>query len=160
METVGLGYLIEHLDEKAPWNRTLSGGECQRLAFVRLMLHQPDIVVMDEATSALDPASQEHLMTLVAARLPNTAIVSIAHRPELEAFHDRKLMFERRPGGSRMIGDSVLLPPPTGLLYRIVAWLRRLRDGNGMIGAAAGAIVADATSPASGFARQSPLASL
>ena len=125
METAGLGYLVEHLDEEAPWNRTLSGGECQRLAFVRLMLHQPDIVVMDEATSALDPSSQEHLMKLVAERLPRTAIVSIAHRPELEAFHHRKLVFERRPGGSRLIDDSVLLPPPTGLLPRIAAWLRR-----------------------------------
>jgi putative ATP-binding cassette transporter len=125
METVGLGYLLEHLDEEAPWNRTLSGGECQRLAFVRLMLHQPDIVVMDEATSALDPPSQEHLMKLVAERLPNTAIVSIAHRPELEAFHHRKLVFERRPGGSRLIGDSVLQPPPVGLFPRILAWLRR-----------------------------------
>lgn len=126
METVGLGYLIEHLDEEAPWNRTLSGGECQRLAFVRLLLHQPDIVVMDEATSALDPLSQEHLMALVAERLPHTAIVSIAHRPELEAFHHRKIVFERRPGGSRLIGDSVLPPPPTSLLSRIVTWLRRL----------------------------------
>ena len=125
METAGLGYLVEHLDEEAPWNRTLSGGECQRLAFVRLMLHQPDIVVMDEATSALDPASQEHLMMLVAERLPHTTIVSIAHRPELEAFHHRKLVFERRPGGARLIGDSVLLPPPTGLLSRIFAWVRR-----------------------------------
>ena len=125
VKTVGLGYLVEHLDEEAPWNRTLSGGECQRLAFVRLLLHQPDIVVMDEATSALDPPSQEHLMTLVAERLPHAAIVSIAHRPELEAFHHRKLVFERRPGGSRLIGDSVLLPPPVGMLPRIVAWLRR-----------------------------------
>src|ERR1019366_4840725 len=58
METAGLGYLVEHLDEEVPWNRTLSGGECQRLAFVRLLLHQPDIVVMYEATSALDPPSQ------------------------------------------------------------------------------------------------------
>jgi putative ATP-binding cassette transporter len=125
METAGLGYLVEHLDEEAPWNRTLSGGECQRLAFVRLLLHQPDIVVMDEATSALDPASQEHLMTLVAARLPHTAIVSIAHRPELEAFHHRKLVFERRPGGARLIDDSVLLPSPVGLLSSVAAWLRR-----------------------------------
>ncbi len=123
MATVGLGYLADHLDEEAPWNRTLSGGECQRLAFVRLMLHQPDIVVMDEATSALDPPSQEHLMKLVAERLPHTAIVSIAHRPELEAFHHRKLVFERQPGGARLVGDSVLLPPPTGFLARIVAWL-------------------------------------
>jgi putative ATP-binding cassette transporter len=82
MESAGLGYLVEHLDEEAPWNRTLSGGECQRLAFVRLLLHQPDIVVMDEATSALDPLSQGHLMTLVAERLPRTAIVSMAHRPQ------------------------------------------------------------------------------
>jgi putative ATP-binding cassette transporter len=125
MTTVGLGYLVDHLDEESPWNRILSGGECQRLAFVRLMLHQPDIVVMDEATSALDPASQEHLMTLLAERLPNTALVSIAHRPELEAFHHRKLVFERRPGGARLVGDSVLLPPPHGFLPRIIDWLRR-----------------------------------
>jgi putative ATP-binding cassette transporter len=124
MAAVGLGYLVEHLDEEAPWNRTLSGGESQRLAFVRLLLHQPDIVVMDEATSALDPPSQEHLMTLVAKRLPKIAVVSIAHRPELEAFHDRKLVFERRPGGSRLVDDSVLQPPPTNLLLRIFAWLR------------------------------------
>lgn len=125
MATAGLGYLVDHLDEVAPWNRTLSGGECQRLAFVRLMLHQPDIVVMDEATSALDPASQEHLMTLVAERLPNTAVISIAHRPELEAFHHRKLVFERRPGGARLVGDTVLLPPEAAFLPRIIDWLRR-----------------------------------
>ena len=125
METVGLDYLIDHLDEEAPWSRTLSGGECQRLAFVRLMLHQPDIVVMDEATSALDPASQEHLMTVLAERLPNTALVSITHRPELEAFHHRKLVFERRPGGARLVGDTVLMPPGTAFLPRILAWLRR-----------------------------------
>ena len=124
MALVGLDYLVEHLDEEAPWNRTLSGGECQRLAFVRLMLHQPDIVVMDEATSALDPPSQEHLMMLVGERLPKTAVVSIAHRPELEAFHHRKLVFERRPGGSRLVGDSVLQSPPTGFLPRIADWLR------------------------------------
>jgi vitamin B12/bleomycin/antimicrobial peptide transport system ATP-binding/permease protein len=125
MTTVGLGYLIAHLDEDSPWSRMLSGGECQRLAFVRLLLHQPDIVVMDEATSALDPPSQEHLMMLLAKRLPHTAVVSITHRPELEAFHHRKLTFERRPGGSRLVGDTVLMPPPHGFLPRIVAWLRR-----------------------------------
>ena len=40
-----------------------SGGEQQRLAFARLLLHKPDIVVMDEATSALDTDSQAMLMT-------------------------------------------------------------------------------------------------
>ena len=56
---VGLGHLVDKLDdEEAAWDRTLSGGEQQRLAFARLFLHKPDIVVMDEATSALDPTSQ------------------------------------------------------------------------------------------------------
>ena len=55
MDVVGLGHLNDRLDDEEAWDRTLSGGEQQRLAFVRLLLQKPDILVMDEATSALDP---------------------------------------------------------------------------------------------------------
>jgi putative ATP-binding cassette transporter len=111
MKQVGLEYMVDRLDVDTAWDHILSGGEKQRIAFVRLLLHVPDIVVMDEATSALDPASQERLMKLVAEHLPNAAVISIAHRPELEAFHDRKLVFEHRPDGSRLISDQVLHAP-------------------------------------------------
>ena len=81
LEMVGLGHLVEKLDdEEAKWDRTLSGGEQQRLAFARLFLHKPDIVVMDEATSALDPESQTMLMDKLAEQLPKTAIISVGHR--------------------------------------------------------------------------------
>ena len=108
MNAVGLEYLLDRLDEEAPWQRILSGGECQRIAFVRLMLHRPDIVVLDEATSALDLDSQKKLMELVMERLPKTTVISIGHRPELEAYHYRKLVFERRPGGARLMTDTKL----------------------------------------------------
>jgi putative ATP-binding cassette transporter len=54
---VGLDHLIERLDEDAPWNHTLSGGEKQRPAFARVFLANPDIIVLDDATAALDPES-------------------------------------------------------------------------------------------------------
>jgi putative ATP-binding cassette transporter len=112
LKAVGLEHVAKKLDdEDAKWDRTLSGGEQQRLAFARLILHKPDIVVMDEATSALDPDSQAMLMNLVAERLPETAIVSVGHRPELEAFHERKVNLVRRKGGAKLITGEVVAPP-------------------------------------------------
>jgi putative ATP-binding cassette transporter len=126
MKLVGMDYLVKRLDVEASWDHILSGGEKQRIAFVRLLLHRPDIVIMDEATSALDPASQEQLMNLVADNLPDAAIISIAHRPELEAFHHRKLVFEHRPGGSRLVSDDILVPATLPSARRL-NWLRRVR---------------------------------
>ena len=62
---VGLGHLIDRIEDEAPWDQTLSGGEKQRLAFARIFLHNPDIIVLDEATAALDPESQDKLMELL-----------------------------------------------------------------------------------------------
>jgi putative ATP-binding cassette transporter len=108
LQLVGLGYLVDRLDEDAPWDQILSGGEKQRLAFARILLHRPDIVVLDEATSALDPMSQDRMMEILTTELGATTIVSVAHRPELEAFHGRKITLERRHGGARLVTDIPL----------------------------------------------------
>lgn len=112
MKDVELAHLVDRLDEEAPWDQTLSGGEKQRLAFARLLIHQPDLAVMDEATSALDPKSQARLFELVSERLPNTTVISVGHRPELEDFHERKLVLEHRPGGARFVRDEQLTIVP------------------------------------------------
>jgi putative ATP-binding cassette transporter len=109
LEEVGLGHFVDRLDAgDARWENILSGGEKQRLAFARLLIHRPDIVVMDEATAALDPQSQEHLMRLILERLPDATVVSVGHRPELEAFHSRKLVLEYHPEGARLASDEPL----------------------------------------------------
>ena len=59
LKTVGLDHVIDRTRRRGrAWDQMLSGGEKQRLAFARLLLEKPDIVVMDEATSALDTESQ------------------------------------------------------------------------------------------------------
>jgi vitamin B12/bleomycin/antimicrobial peptide transport system ATP-binding/permease protein len=122
---VGLDHLAQRLDEEGPWDQTLSGGEKQRLAFARVFLHKPDIVVLDEATSALDPVSQDRLMSLLTQQLADTTVVSVGHRPELEAFHSRKIVLERRHGGAKFVTDIQLVQKPRGRLIK--NWLRRPR---------------------------------
>ncbi len=110
LDKVDLGYLAGRIEEDAPWDQTLSGGEKQRIAFARLLLHRPDIVVLDEATSALDEKSQDKMMEMIIHELPKVTIVSVAHRAELEAFHTRKVTLERRKGGARLVSDVDLAP--------------------------------------------------
>jgi putative ATP-binding cassette transporter len=109
---VGLEHLVDRIDEEAPWDQTLSGGEKQRLAFARIFLHRPDIIVLDEATAALDPNSQDQLMAHLSERPEETTLVSVGHRPELEAFHSRKIVLERRRGGAKLVSDVKLVPRP------------------------------------------------
>ncbi|MGR9154824.1 ABC transporter ATP-binding protein/permease [Rhizobium leguminosarum] len=110
LDKVGLDYLNDKIEEDAPWDQTLSGGEKQRLAFARLLLHHPDIIVLDEATSALDEKSQDKMMQMVIDELPDVTIISVAHRAELEAFHSRKITLERREGGAKLVSDIDLVP--------------------------------------------------
>ncbi|MET4788813.1 putative ATP-binding cassette transporter [Bradyrhizobium japonicum] len=110
LDKVGLSHLKDKIEEEAPWDQTLSGGEKQRLAFARLFLHKPDIIVLDEATSALDEKSQDKMMELMTKELPMATVVSVAHRTELEAFHSRKIVLERRKGGAKLVSDVDLVP--------------------------------------------------
>jgi putative ATP-binding cassette transporter len=95
LTAVGLPGLLPRLHEEAHWNRMLSGGEQQRLAIARVLLHAPDFLLLDEATAALDEASEATLYRLLQERLPGATIVSIGHRSTLGAFHRRRVGFVR-----------------------------------------------------------------
>jgi len=117
LRAANLDAFVGRLDEVQNWSMVMSGGEQQRLALARALLHQPDWLFLDEATAALDEASEQELYTLLDQRLPNTTVISIAHGPRLAAFHGRTISLAPQDGaGSELISD--VKPPPPELVGR------------------------------------------
>lgn len=58
----------------------LSGGEAQLLAFARVFLRNPGLVILDEASSRLDPATEQRLEAAVDSLLTERTAIIIAHR--------------------------------------------------------------------------------
>jgi len=97
-----LPQLADQLDTEDAWGQKLSGGEQQRLAIARVLLKKPAWVFADEATSALDEAAEKTLYErlLAGVRSAGGALVSIAHRPGVAAFHDKRWTLEKQPDGA------------------------------------------------------------
>lgn len=92
LEKCGLQQYIANLDDDdVTWSRKLSPGEKQRLAFAKCCLLRPGYLFLDEATSALDNQMEERLYMLLSKELPNTTIISVAHRRTIDKFHDHIL---------------------------------------------------------------------
>ena len=61
---------------------SLSAGEAQLLAFTRVFLRSPGLVILDEASSRLDPATEQHIERAIDRLLQNRTAIIIAHRLE------------------------------------------------------------------------------
>ena len=88
----------------------LSPGEQQLLALARAFLHAPPWLFLDEATSALDEATEAHVYRELGRKLPDSTIVSIAHRPGVAAYHERQLVLV--PSGDGMTLQAGAPPGP------------------------------------------------
>jgi vitamin B12/bleomycin/antimicrobial peptide transport system ATP-binding/permease protein len=110
LDDAGLASLVARLDHDENWAQQLSGGEQQRVALARALLLKPDWLFLDEATASLDPEAEAELYQTLKARLPNTTLVSIAHRPSVAAFHDRRLVLRREEGKIGELVPSALAP--------------------------------------------------
>ncbi len=109
LNDAGLGYMVDKLDDtEANLDQSLSGGERQRIAFARLFLQKPDVIIMDEATAALDVESESRLLTLLFERYPDATVLSVGHRTGLEDLHTRKIVLRREKRGARLQPSSAL----------------------------------------------------
>jgi putative ATP-binding cassette transporter len=92
LEQVHLPHLAERvggLGAVHDWEKLLSVGEQQRLAFGRVLVHEPSIVILDEATSALDSGNEASLYARL--RDSGTTLISIAHRAAVLRHHTHVL---------------------------------------------------------------------
>lgn len=91
LNKVALPHLTGRLDEEQDWAKVLSPGEQQRVAFARVLLTKPKAVFLDEATSALDVGLEAMLYQMVRDDLPETILVSVAHRGTVIGHHEQEL---------------------------------------------------------------------
>jgi ATP-binding cassette subfamily B protein len=124
LDDLGLGpwlaRLPDGLDTVLAGPAGLSAGEGQLLAFARIFLKDPGLVVLDEASSRLDPAADLLVERAIDRLLKGRSAIIIAHRLETIRRADRILILET----GRVVeqGDrAVLATDPASRLARLLA---------------------------------------
>jgi ATP-binding cassette subfamily B protein len=82
---LGLGEWLKGLPkgldtELEAGSRSLSAGEAQLLAFTRIFLRDPGLVILDEASAKLDPATEQRIERAIDRLLEGRTAIIIAHR--------------------------------------------------------------------------------
>ncbi|MCI6789003.1 MAG: ABC transporter ATP-binding protein [Mollicutes bacterium] len=80
LNQVGLGHKVNSLID------TLSGGEKQRISFVRSIIHEPNILFCDEPTGALDPINGSLLLKYIKEYSQNHLVIFVTHNEQLIDF--------------------------------------------------------------------------
>jgi putative ATP-binding cassette transporter len=114
LQSCRLDHLAPLLDTEDNWSQRLSPGEQQRIAFMRALLTKPDLLFLDEASSALDSETEKALYEQLLEEMPNTTVISIAHRAQVAEFHEHTWRFDPIQSEEDTKGSKV---PPT---YQII----------------------------------------
>jgi ATP-binding cassette, subfamily B, multidrug efflux pump len=86
------GRTLNHIVEESGAN--LSTGEKQLISFARILIFDPEIVVLDEATSNIDSQMEQLLQTASKKLIQNRTSIIIAHRLSTIFSCDRILVLE------------------------------------------------------------------
>jgi ABC-type multidrug transport system fused ATPase/permease subunit len=97
----------------------LSAGQAQLLAFARIFLADPGLVVLDEASARLDPATEQLIERAVDKLLQNRTAILIAHRLGTVQRADEILILEQ----GKMLESGArrdLAVDPSSHFYRLL----------------------------------------
>ncbi|HEU4916801.1 MAG TPA: ABC transporter ATP-binding protein [Acidimicrobiia bacterium] len=97
LEAVGLGDWIRRIgldSQLGPGGQGLSAGEQQLLAFARVFLQDPGVVILDEPSSRLDPVTEALLATATERLYAGRTVVIIAHRLETVRLADEIMVVD------------------------------------------------------------------
>lgn len=83
----------------------VSGGQAQRAAVGRALVHRPAVVLADEPTGSLDAANAATVLRLLlgAARSRRAAVVLVTHDPDVAAHADREVNLSTLAAGPRTV---------------------------------------------------------
>ena len=95
----------------------LSGGQCQRLALARALLHDSPVYIFDEATSNIDVESENDIMHEIHALAKTKTVILISHRLANVACADRIYVLEQ--GRIAESGDHSTLLKRKGAYARL-----------------------------------------
>jgi ATP-binding cassette subfamily B protein len=99
--------------------RSLSAGEAQLLAFTRVLLKDPGLIILDEASSRLDPATEQLLERAIDRLLHGRTAIVIAHRLATVGRSDQIIVLEN--GQIHEQGDRLALArDPASRFYNLL----------------------------------------
>lgn len=85
--------LVSLTDKMHAFPSTLSGGEKQRLAIARAIIHQPELLLADEPTASLDPDSAHGVMQVLHKLSElGTTVLMTTHTPELARKYAKRMI--------------------------------------------------------------------
>ena len=121
-------FIIRLTDGYDTWvgekGNTLSGGEKQRIAIARALLHNPKLLILDEATASLDTETEKQIQESLAKLSHERTTIAIAHRLSTLRNATRLVVLDK--GKIAEIGTHDELIEKHGIYYNLVMAQREM----------------------------------